>query len=429
MLQCGKHHFLELEPKRLSPSATTLSDCVAPRTSPCRERRCGIGQSDNSVEMVLLCRMRVLGRQRKTEDMLKLAYGVVVLTLAALLLAITILPITDSQEWWIRVMAFPRIQILAGAAGIVLLCLFLAPRLRTPALLVALACLGFQAWKIFPYTPLASKEVHLAPPGDNQLRLMAANVLMENRDYRAVAELIRREAPDVVFLMETDQKWIDALRPVLGDYKTVLTEPQDNHYGLAFATNLEVLYARLLDIGDVDKPTLYAEMKSNDGRVFRFIGLHPPPPVPGQDTDIRDAKTAYAARFARKSGVPVVLMGDFNDAAWSHIAQRFKRIGGYLDPRIGRGPLPSFDATHPILRFPIDQLYMTPDVALVDFHRGEKVGSDHFPMFATVRMDHELAASLNAAPDILEADDEAEVARLVDEHGASLDVDIREQLN
>jgi endonuclease/exonuclease/phosphatase (EEP) superfamily protein YafD len=359
--------------------------------------------------------------------MLKSAYNFVVVALTASLLAVTALPITDSQEWWIRILSFPRIQIFTATAGIVVLCLFLAPKLRTPALVVAVACLAFQGWKILPYTPIAPKEIRLAPPGDDQLLFMAANVLMENRNHGAVAEMIRREAPDLIFLMETDQTWIDALRSVFEGYETVLTQPQDNHYGLVFATNLEVVDVRLLDIGDADKPTLYAELKSREGHVFRFVGLHPPPPVPGQDTDIRDAKTAYAARFARKSGVPLVIMGDLNDAAWSHIAQRFKRIGGYLDPRIGRGPLSSFDATNPILRYPIDQFYMTPDVALVDLYRGERIGSDHFPMLATVRIDPELASGFNAEPEALEADDEAEVVKLIDAHGATLEVDIRER--
>ena len=357
--------------------------------------------------------------------MLKTAYAIMVLALTAGLAAATLLPVTDLQEWWVRAMAFPRIHIFIAAAVIVILCLLLSPPMRAPALLVALGCTAFQGWKIYPYTPLAPMEIRLAPQADDQLRFLSANVLMENRDYRAVAELIRRHAPDVIFLMETDQAWIDALEPVLDGYATVLSRPQDNRYGVVFATKLETVEAHLLDLGDVDKPTVYAELKDRQGRVFRFVGLHPPPPVPGQDTDIRDAKIAYAARFARKSGVPVVLMGDFNQAAWSHMAQRFKRIGGYLDPRLGRGPLPSFDATRPLLRFPIDQLYITPDVALVDFARGEKIGSDHFPMLATARIDPGLAAQYNAKPDELEPDDAAEVERLVDEYGATLALDIR----
>lgn len=88
--------------------------------------------------------------------------------------------------------------------------------------------------------------------------------------------------------------------------------------------------------------------------------------------------------------------------------------------------MPSFDATHPVLRFPSDQLYVTPDVALVEFRRGE-IGSDHFPMLATVRIDPTLAAEFNSRPEPLEQGDEAEVAKLVDDYGANLALDIRRE--
>ncbi|SOE19033.1 endonuclease/exonuclease/phosphatase (EEP) superfamily protein YafD [Hoeflea halophila] len=359
--------------------------------------------------------------------MLRVAYAALVLALTITLVILTILPTTDLQEWWIRAMAFPRLQIIAAAVPLATLALFLSPKLRATALSVVLACIGFQAWEVFPFTPLAPKEIRLAPSGDDQLRFLAANVLMENRDHEAVASLIRRETPDVIFLMETDQTWIDALEPVLGEYDTVLTKPQDNHYGLAFATRLQVVDAQLLDLGDVERPTLYAELKDRHGRLFRFVGLHPAPPVPGEDTGTRNAKTAYTARFARLADVPVVIMGDFNQPAWSRFAQRFKRLGGYLDPRVGRGPLPSFDATHPLFRFPIDQIYVTPDVAVVNFSRGEKIGSDHFPMLATVRIAPKIAAQFNGEPTPLGPDEAAEVEQMVEKYAATLEHDMRKR--
>ena len=82
---------------------------------------------------------------------------------------------------------------------------------------------------------------------------------MENRDDEAVARLIRRETPDVIFLMETNQTRIDALEPVLEEFDTVLVQPRQS-LRPSLATSLPVIEALLLDLGDVDKPTLYAEL-------------------------------------------------------------------------------------------------------------------------------------------------------------------------
>jgi endonuclease/exonuclease/phosphatase (EEP) superfamily protein YafD len=258
-----------------------------------------------------------------------------------------------------------------------------------------------------------------AAPG-RDLTLLAANVLMENREHHRLAGLIERVDPDVVLLMETDRAWVEAMEPVLARYPTVLREPRDDHYGMVFATRLAAREARVMRLTTAEVPSVYAEMEAPGGEVFRFVGLHPRPPMPGDDTDERDAEVLYAARFAARSGVPLVTMGDFNDAAWSDTAQRFKHVGGYLDPRIGRGFYASFDANRVFFRCPIDQLYVTSDVAMVAFGRGPHVGSDHFPMIATVRIDAAEAARLNRPPLEMTGSERADVEAGVAEHGQRL---------
>jgi endonuclease/exonuclease/phosphatase (EEP) superfamily protein YafD len=330
-------------------------------------------------------------------------------TFAALLAGTTLLPLSGSRAWWVRMWDFPRVHVAAGF----LLLLPLAPLLAAPGAL-ALAGLGLvgAAWQfrhIRPYTRLARPEVRLAPDAPDTITCLVSNVLMENTDHAAVAALVERVDPDVLFLMETDARWIEALGPVLARYPSVLIEPRDDCYGLAFATRLPVEVARIVHLTRDGTPTVLAELRDREGRPFTFVGLHPQPPVPGQDTEERDAQIIFAARFARKSDRPLVAMGDFNDAAWSDTAQSFKRVGGYVDPRVGRGLFASFNAANLLIRCPIDQVYVTADVAVVSIALGGKVGSDHFPLIARLRIDPALAARLNTPPKPL---DPAEVERL-----------------
>ncbi|MGR3571586.1 endonuclease/exonuclease/phosphatase family protein [Brevirhabdus sp.] len=301
-------------------------------------------------------------------------------------LAVSIAPFLPTHEWWVRMWDFPRIHIaLAAAAGAVAGFALLRDFGLLAPVLLSLVTL-YQLYKVLPYSPFVTKEITLIDPPDSSrlIRLMASNVLMENTRHDKIAALIESEDPDILLLMETDATWHEALREVLARYDTVLARPQDNYYGMIFATRLRVTEAEMLDLEDDDTPTLYAEMKAPDDTIFRFVGLHPRPPVPGEDTDERDELIRKSATFAHDSDVPVISMGDFNDVAWSPTAQKFREYGGYLDPRIGRGLISSFDANHALLRFPIDQLYLTPRVGLVSFRRGPNVGSDHFPMFAEV---------------------------------------------
>lgn len=301
------------------------------------------------------------------------------------IIAVTLLPMTNSQMWWIRMWDFPRLHILVAAVLVALLALVVLRAPSLPLVVILAACAVYQAKKILPFTPLAAVEIELGNgSGQPTITLLAANVLMENEQHDRLIALIEEENPDVLFLMETDARWTDALKPVLTRYQTVLRHPLDNHYGMIFASNLEVTSAETVFLVDDNTPTLLAEMRGPEGAAFHFIGLHPRPPVPGQDTEERDAQIKRAATMTEQSDLPVIAMGDFNEVAWSWTAHRFKHHGNFRDPRVGRGMLSSFDARYPWLRFPIDQLYLTEGIDLIAFERKRAVGSDHFPMGAVV---------------------------------------------
>ena len=318
--------------------------------------------------------------------------------LATAILVVTILPLWNTNMWWVRIMAFPRLQIAIASVLVLVAALFMSGlgRLLIPTLMI-FACV-YQLWRIRPYTPFHRVEMELAQHGPDEIKFLSSNVLMENTRYDLLLNVIETLDPDVLLLMETDQTWIDRLEPVLARYSTVLREPRSDHYGMLFATRLGVDEARIVHLTPDNTPSVFAQMKGHDGTTFRFVGLHPRPPVPGQDTQERDAQIYYAARFAAQSGVPLIAAGDFNDVAWSNTSRTFKLVGQYLDPRIGRGFFASFDAEKPYMRFPIDQFYATEDVAVVSIERLAYVGSDHFPMAATIRLDARLAAELNVAP-------------------------------
>ncbi|WP_290556840.1 endonuclease/exonuclease/phosphatase family protein [Aestuariivita sp.] len=306
--------------------------------------------------------------------------------LALVVLVTTLLPLTNSVTWWVRIWDFPRVHILFAALAVLIGCLSFAVSFKLPIVVLMCAAIICQAVKVFPYTPLASTEVDLvaAPASVSPVSMLSVNVLMENTRYGDLANIIKREDPDVLLLMETDQGWSDALGDILDRYSTVKSHVADDHYGLIFATRLDPVSVDLLWPDQDDTPALKAVLRSPDGTEFNFIGLHPRPPVPGNDTAVRDKQIKKAALMTSSSDRPTVCMGDFNDVAWSWTTGRFKRYGGFVEPRVGRGMYASFHAAYPLMRLPIDQIFVTRDVKLVSFDRLENFGSDHFPMVATV---------------------------------------------
>jgi endonuclease/exonuclease/phosphatase (EEP) superfamily protein YafD len=342
--------------------------------------------------------------------------------LAALLAAVTLLPLSGRHQWWIRMWDFPRVQIAILQVVVLVLAIWMEGPLRWAVVLVTAGGLLLHLARIRPFTPLARREMRFAPVrGDgHEVTLLAANVLLENKTPERIVRLIEEVDPDVLLLMETDERWLAALGPTLARYPTVLTAAHVKYYGMAFATRLETEGAELVELTRDGTPTCFADLRTPGGRLFHFAGLHPQPPVPGVDTEERDAQILYAARFARKTDVPLVVMGDFNDAAWSDTARSFKRYGEYLDPRRGRGLFASFHANNVLVRVAIDQLYVTEEVAICDFRLGPRVGSDHFPVIARVRIDPEEARGLNRAPPPLSAEEREEIERRLKDYADEL---------
>ncbi|KQN26321.1 hypothetical protein ASE86_09335 [Sphingomonas sp. Leaf33] len=335
---------------------------------------------------------------------------------AALLILVTGLSIVESNEWWIRIWDFPRAQILGGLIVAGGLSLWLDRRAwRWLGLGCALAS-AWQLYRIFPYTPLAPTELAFADDvsaRDGQcFSVLSLNVLQTNRDYDRTARLIDRVRPDILLLMETDARWAQALAPQLRRYPHRIDRPLDNTYGILFATRLPMQSGRVETIAERDTPSIDAVLSA--GTPFRIIALHPRPPLPGQDTHARDAEIAIAARRAARTRIPVLAMGDFNDVAWSHTSRLFKRVGGYLDARIGRGTYATFPAHVPLLGWPLDHLFVTPEFRVRTLDVLEDVGSDHLPIHARVCLTG--AATPGGAPDPASKEDRRDVKEILQEY-------------
>ncbi|QDH35792.1 endonuclease/exonuclease/phosphatase family protein [Porphyrobacter sp. YT40] len=348
---------------------------------------------------------------------LRLGLTAVTLVVAALALLVSGLSTIESNEWWIRIWDFPRLQILTVIVVAAIALGLLQGRRFSWIIAPLLVAGGWQFYRIMPYTMLQSPEVALADaslPDETCFSFVSLNVLQYNRDYGRTSRLLKREDPDIVLLLETDAAWQTALEPVLSRYPSRLDRPLDNTYGLLFATRLPMASGTIEDIAEPDTPSIMAQLATK--HPFVLMGLHPRPPHPGQDTEERDAEILIAARRAARLDMPVIAIGDFNDVAWSNTSQTFKRIGGYLDPRIGRGTFATFPADLPWLAWPLDHVFMTEEFTLRDIRVLEDVGSDHRPVSARICLTPRAGAWRNDRPDTVTAEDRETAAEVMEEY-------------
>ncbi len=337
----------------------------------------------------------------------------VALAVAAIGLCLcTLMPVVRSTEWWVRAFDFPRVQIavlmvlvLLGQATLGWIALrksrkngatatrhSIAKRVTIPALLVV--ALAWQCYRIFPYTPLAPVQMERSrdPSSQESIRLLIYNVRYDNRQSLALLRLINETRPDVVLLAEPTHRWQRELESLKDTFSHTIEQPQDNHYGLLLYSKLELVDPEVRFLVEDEVPSLRTGVRLPSGRTIRLIGLHPKPPglkrpvdPEREDSDQRDAELLTIAKEikeARDAGddTPTIVAGDFNDVAWSHTTRLFQRVGGLLDPRIGRGLHNTYAARSFVYRFPLDHVFASEHFRLVDMDVLPDIGSDHQPV-------------------------------------------------
>lgn len=93
---------------------------------------------------------------------------------------------------------------------------------------------------LLPVSPTARMPGH-----GTRVRVLVLNVLQTSSSFADVRRLIDDVDPDVIGLVEVDQRWLDALAPSLVEYAGRIEAPRDNYSGPA-------LYARGPATGAVD---------------------------------------------------------------------------------------------------------------------------------------------------------------------------------
>lgn len=305
-----------------------------------------------------------------------------------LLIVMVVLPFVRSDYWIFRILEYPRYQKFIFCC-IVLLAGFIVFDYSDNFQMAGLGGLflssAYLAYKIWPYTPLARREMKSVKTDNqaNQLKLLAANVLQDNRNYEVLINQIRANNPDVVMLVETDQQWEKAVDVIIKDYPHCLKEPLDNTYGLLLYSKLQIQEGSIKYLVENDVPSAELTVLLPSGQPVKIWGLHPKPPVPGEDSHstAKDKELMKVALKTQKTDLPVIVMGDLNDVAWSHVTELFRKTSELLDPRRGRGFYSTFSANYWFMRFPLDYIFCSSDFGLIRMKRLPKNGSDHFPMF------------------------------------------------
>lgn len=273
---------------------------------------------------------------------------------------------------WTDILAqFTGPALIAGVLGLAAASLLRARRLVVAAVVVCGLVLasGSRQWA----TPTGEPE-----EGSPGFTLYSANLQARNTDVEAITASIAAADADVVVLVEFGDAPAAAIDRVLAGYPYRAANARiDRPNGAARS----VIASRrpLRDIR-LSIPALYvvgAVVETPMGPVT-IAGVHMTRPWPYQIQWEQIRQAEGLSEWARSVDGPVIAAGDFNSVSSARIGRIIKGDGGLI-------PAPGWPGTWPTtLPAPagmtIDQVYRSPQLALVERTLGRPTGSDHRPV-------------------------------------------------
>jgi len=317
---------------------------------------------------------------------------------------LTLLPILDFDYWFIRVLDFPHVQLtcLTLASALLFFIRFNRKKFFDYFFLITLfACFVFQLYKILPYTPLSKTQLFEAKSSSKDaINLFTANVLQKNKNAEKIKKLIPEIDADIMVLTETNTRWLNDLKSVTRKYAFKFEIPLPNSYGMLLYSKYELIAPEVRYLVDDSIPSIYTKLRLPNNDIVQLFAIHPTPPVPKENTysSDRDAELMMVAELAKNSRIPVIVLGDLNDVAWSETSSLFKKISGLLDARIGRGFYNTYSAESFILRWPLDHIFVSKEFRYKDMRVCRSIDSDHFPLFMSLIYKPELAEEQRQKP-------------------------------
>jgi len=249
---------------------------------------------------------------------------------------------------------------------------------------IAIMCALINAMYVVPYYSFKAKRSGNSSP--IPLRLLQANVLKNNTNYKALLERVSGNQPDLVVLQEVTDDWNELTQLLQADYPFVESVPLPEGAGMAILSRYKFTDVQVLHFDSSAHVAILVRFNVKE-KSISVLAMHPTTPISPTKFKNRNLQFREASKLLNSFEGSKVLVGDLNTTMWSPYFMDLIRNSGLRDARMGYGlcttwpmPLPSF------LRLPIDHCLVSDDLRVTRLQIGPNIGSDHRPLIVDLSL-------------------------------------------
>lgn len=237
----------------------------------------------------------------------------------------------------------------------------------------------------YPIASMYARDKQLTEQDSKTISILNFNTQHQHNDrYASFEDLVTKYNPDIVTIVEINQKWVDAIEPTMKLYpyrKTIIKGP-----GMALYSKYPIERTDISYFGRNHHPRVSSAIQVA-GQSVQLLIAHPTTPLTPSRFRERNQEMLLIGNEIKTLPSPKILIGDFNCGPWS---AAFKNLlaCGLNDSEQGFGPQPSW-STHigrvlkigpvpPVI--PIDHILVSKDINVLSRETGPDIGSDHLPV-------------------------------------------------
>ena len=219
----------------------------------------------------------------------------------------------------------------------------------------------------------------------HQVTLLLSNVLKTNSAYSRLIELVDLKQPDMLIVLESDERWINGLSALTVKYPHQSLVPRDDNFGIALYSRIPLDTVDIIELGDSGVPSIATKIRVSD-RELSILATHPLPPLGKQSYSRRNRQLSAISSYMRTLSGPRIIIGDLNVSPWSPYFDSLLESSGLVNARQGHGLIPSWPTFIPFMMIPIDHCLVSPDISVIDIDSSPEIGSDHLPILVRLNI-------------------------------------------
>lgn len=218
---------------------------------------------------------------------------------------------------------------------------------------------------------------------DKSTKIMSVNVWSDNNHYSKLINMVERENPDILVLIEINSKWDNNLKELYAKYSHIHSVNRNDNFGIVFLTNYKTIKSETKYYGNnLRTPSIKSKVVINDKK-YNIISTHPVPPM---SAEYYQSRNDTLLDIAKKEGdnEKTIIIGDLNNTMWSKNYKDFVKISDFKNTR------QKVDYSWPTIPYlfifgiPIDHILVPQNTYIVDFKTLDDIGSDHYPILSTI---------------------------------------------